>query len=630
MVDSEFSGPWWRFPPLRGALLAGIVAGAAFILELLRVLPHAVAIGAYATAIPLGGWHWIREGVEELIEEREVGIEILMLAATAGAALLGLWDEAAALVVLYGAAEGLEEYTYARTRSSIRSLLDLAPKEARVLKNGIEHTINAEQIEPGDRFVVRPGEGVVTDGVIVEGRSSLNEAPVTGESLPVEKGPGAKVFAGSINTEGALTIEATAAFADNTLSRIIELVEEAQEQKGHAQRWIDRFGKRYSPSVLVASALLLAAPFVLGLPFEPWAHRAIVLLVAAAPCALIMSMPMATAAGIGSAGRHGILIKGGAHLEHLGRVHTIAFDKTGTLTVGRPAVTEVIANPIEDRELLRNSASVEYLSQHPLAQAIVAAAEQRGLAREPVQNFRSIPGGGARATVGAQEWLVGSPALMREQRVSLDAFDVRIAELQREANTVVVVATSGKAVGLIAIQDQLRPEAADVVGELHRRGVRVVMLTGDNKLTGETVARRLGIDDVRTDLKPQDKVDAINELMRQGPVLMVGDGVNDAPALAASTCGIAMGAAGTDAAIEAADIALMADDLWKVVTALDFGRKARRVSTQNIVLSIAILALMIPLAVIGLIGVATAVVVHEGAELIAVGNGARAGRINAG
>ena len=627
MLESEFSGPWWRFPPLRNALLAGILAGAAFTLELLEALPHGAAIAAYAAAIPLGGWHWVREGVEEFIAEREVGIEILMMAATAGAALLGLWDEAAALVVLYGAAEGLEEYTFARARSSIRSLLDLAPKEARLLKDGAEQTIRAEQLRPGDTFVVRPGEGIVTDGVIVEGHSSLNEAPVTGESIPIEKGPGSKVFAGSINAEGALTIEATTAFADNTLSRIIQLVEEAQEQKGRAQQWIDRFGKRYSPAVLIASALLLIVPVLIGLPFEVWAQRAVVLLVAAAPCALVMSMPMAMAAGIGSAGRHGILIKGGAHLEHLGRVRTIAFDKTGTLTIGRPAVADIFSSTVGEQELLAKAASVEHFSQHPLARAIVIAAQERGLTREPTRGFQSISGGGVKATIGSQEWLIGSPALMREHDISLATLEERIVSLQREGNTVVVVAESGSPLGLIAIQDRLRPEAAGVILELHRRGVRTVMLTGDNELTGRAVAKRLGIDDVRTDLKPHDKVQAIKALMKDGPVLMVGDGVNDAPALAAATCGIAMGAAGTDAAIEAADIALMADDLNKVVTALDFGAKTRRVSAQNIVLSLAVLVAMIPLAVIGWISVAVAVVVHEAAELVAVANGTRAGRI---
>lgn len=626
---SVVAGRWWQFPPLRGALLAAVIAGIAFVLERAQLLPRGIAIGAYALAIPIGGWHWIREGIAELIAEREVGIEILMIAATAGAALLGMWDEAAALVVLYGAAEGLEEYTYARTRSSIRSLLDLAPQDARVLRDGREELIPAAQLQPGDRFVVRPGEAVVTDGVIVEGRSSLNEAPVTGESMPVDKTAGAKVFAGSLNTEGALTVEATTAFADNTLARIIHLVEEAQEQKGRAQQWVERFGKRYSPAVLIAAALLIIVPSLFGLPFEFWAQRGVVLLVAAAPCALVMSMPMAMAAGIGSAGRRGILIKGGAHLEHLGRIRIVAFDKTGTLTVGRPAVIDLVPSEMDADEMLRTAASVEHFSQHPLAQAIVEAANRRGLKRKAATDFQSITGGGAKATVDARTWIIGSPILMREQRISLNALETQIAALQAEGKTVVVLATAGEAIGLISLQDELRPEAAQVIAELHRRRVRTVMLTGDNTLTGEAIAKRLGIDDVRAELKPHDKVTALQELMQQAPVLMVGDGVNDAPALAAASCSVAMGAAGTDAAIEAADIALMADDLNKILLALDFGHKAREVSLQNIVLSIAVLVAMIPLAVLGVIGVATAVLVHESAELLAVANGTRAGVVKA-
>lgn len=616
---------WWQFPPLRNALLAAVIAGVAFILERAQLLPRGIAIGAYALAIPIGGWHWIREGITELVSEREVGIEILMIAATAGAALLGMWDEAAALVVLYGAAEGVEEYTYARTRSSIRSLLDLAPQDARVLRDGREELIPASQLRPGDRFIVRPGEAVATDGVIVEGRSSLNEAPVTGESMPVDKTTGAKVFAGSLNTEGALTIEATTAFADNTLARIIHLVEEAQDQKGKAQQWIERFGKRYSPAVLIAAALLMIVPPLFGMPFEFWAQRGVVLLVAAAPCALIMSMPMAMAAGIGSAGRHGILIKGGAHLEHLGRIRIVAFDKTGTLTVGRPGVIDLIPSGVDSDELLLTAASVEHFSQHPLARAIVEAAERRGLTRKPAADFQSITGGGAQAAVDGRTWTIGSPILMREQRIGLNALDAQIATLQAEGKTVVVLATGGKALGLISLQDELRPEAQHVIAELHRRQLRTVMLTGDNTLTAEAIAKRLGIDDVRAELKPDSKVTAVQELMKQAPVLMVGDGVNDAPALAAASCSVAMGAAGTDAAIEAADIALMADDLNKILLALDFGHKARGVSLQNIVLSIAVLVAMIPLAVLGVIGVATAVLVHEAAELLAVANGTRAG-----
>ncbi len=306
--EGSFDGPWWRYPPLRNALLSGLIAGAGFVLAHLGLITETAENVFYWLAIPLGGWHWTREGIEKLIEEKEVSIEVLMIAATAGSGLLGLWDEAAALVFLYGAAEGTEEYTYARTRHAIRALLDLAPKEARVLRDGKETTVPAESLKPGDVFVVRPGESIPTDGVIQSGTSSLDESPVTGESIPVDKGPGRKVFAASINRQGALTIVATAAFADNTLSKIIHLVEEAQERKGKAQQWIERFGRRYSPAVLAASALLLFVPWLLGLAWEEWSLRAVVLLVAAAPCALIMSMPVAMAAGIGAAGKRGILI----------------------------------------------------------------------------------------------------------------------------------------------------------------------------------------------------------------------------------------------------------------------------------------------------------------------------------
>ncbi|HTU65071.1 MAG TPA: heavy metal translocating P-type ATPase [Steroidobacteraceae bacterium] len=621
-----FDGKWFQFPPLRNALLAGVVAFGTFVGESWLGLPRAISIGLYAATILLGGLHWIREGLEDLVHERVIGIEMLMIGATTGAALLGLWNEAAALVVLYGAAEGLEEFTYARTRASIRGLLDLAPKEARVIENGEEKTVPATALTVGARFRVRPGEGIATDGVVVEGRSGVNEAAVTGESMPVDKATGSKAFAGSINGEGVLTIEATAAFADNTLSKVIHLVEQAQDEKGRAQQWIERFGRRYSPAVLAAAILLIVVPWALDGDVVAWAKRATVLLVAAAPCALIMSMPMAMAAGIGAAGKRGILIKGGAHLEHLGVIRTIAFDKTGTLTLGRPVVTDVVPVGFDADELLAIAATVENFSQHPLAQAIVAAAAEKMIALRTATEFKSITGGGARADVDGQGWLIGSPALAREMNIPFGDLLDAIDGFQAEGKTAVVIATGGKAMGVIAMQDQLRPEAREVVAALHAQGIRTVMLTGDNQVTGEAVARRIGIDHVRAGLKPDGKVAAIRELGAGGPVLMVGDGVNDAPALAAATCGIAMGAAGTDAAIDAADVALMADDLKQVPVALALGLKARRVSRQNIVLSLAVLAVMIPLAVAGVIGIALTVAVHETAELIAVANGLRAGK----
>lgn len=624
-----FDGPWWRYPPLRNALLSGLIAGAGFIAAHLGFIPERIEDIFYWIAIPLGGWHWARAGIEELIEEKEVGIEILMLAATVGSGILGLWDEAAALVFLYGAAEGTEEYTYARTRASIRMLLDLAPKEARVLRDGKEVTVPAERLMPGDIFVVRPGEALPTDGVIRSGQSSLDESPVTGESIPVDKRPGMKVFAASLNKQGALEVEATAAFADNTLSKIIHLVEEAQERKGKAQQWIERFGRRYTPAVLAGAALLLVVPWLLGLPLAEWSLRAVLLLVAAAPCALIMSTPVAMAAGIGSAGKRGILIKGGAHLEHLGVIRAVAFDKTGTLTHGEPVVTEVVTLDGPERELLVIAAALEHYSEHPLARAIVTHAGTAGAPAIGVEDFEALAGAGARGRIGNRIWYIGSPALFERLGTGYQAAEGRVAALQEQGKTVVLIGNENEVRGLIALQDRVRADAKATVAALHALNIRTAMLTGDNARAARAVARALGIDDVRADLKPADKVAAVQQLQKQyGAVLMVGDGVNDAPALAAATCGIAMGAVGTDAAIEAADVALMADDLAKVEEALQLGRKARRIATQNIVFSIAVLAVMIPLAVFGVIGVAMTVLVHEASELLAVANGLRAGRFS--
>lgn len=627
-----FGGVWWRYPPLAAALGAGVIAAAGFLLAHSGLIAEAIENVFYWLAIPLGAYHWTREGLEALFEDKEIGIEILMLAATAGAGILRLWDEAAALVVLYGAAEGVEEYTFARTRHAIRGLLDLAPKEACVLRDGKEVTVPAETLAPGERFLVRPGESLATDGVIVEGRTSLDESAVTGESVPVDKGPGEKVFAASVNGQGLITVEATAAFADNTLSRIIHLVEAAQDQKGRAQAWIERFGRRYSPAVLLGAALLLVLPWLFGLPVEEWSRRAVVLLVAAAPCALVISLPIAMAAGIGGAGRRGILIKGGAHLEHLGVIRTVAFDKTGTLTHGKPRVTDVEAFDGDENALLSAAAAVERGSEHPLARAIVAAAASRGLVPAEPKGFTALTGAGARAEVGGETWTVGSPALFRERgqgagTVERPVFESRVLALQQAGKTVVLVGDEERVSGLIALQDTLRPDAARLIEALHGIGIRTVMLTGDNPRTAERVAAELGIDDVRAGLKPEDKVTAVQALAESGAVLMVGDGVNDAPALAAATCGVAMGAAGTDAAIEAADIALMADDLAKLEEALRLGRKARRVSRQNIVFSLIVLAVLIPTGVAGLISIALAVLAHEASELLAVANGLRAGRL---
>lgn len=624
--EEIFEGKWYAHPPMRNALIAGLLTGVAFGLAHLGLIPPLVETALYIVAIPLGGYHWSREGIEALLEGKEIGIEILMLAATVGSAILGMWDEAAFLVFLYGAAEGLEEYTYARTRASIRKLLDLAPKEARVIRNGEETIIPAEEIAVGDIFIVRPGESIATDGIIIRGTSSINEAPVTGESIPVEKKEGMKVFAATINQEGALEIRATATYEDNTLAKMVHLVEEAQEQKGKTQLFIEAFGRRYSPLVLLGSLLLILIPPLLGVPFSEWATRAVVLLVAAAPCALVMSTPVAIAAGIGRAGRSGVLIKGGIHLENLGKIKAVAFDKTGTLTVGKPVVTDVVALEGDESNVLAWAYSVERFSEHPLAQAIVERAKEFDLEPLEATDFGALIGSGAKAKIGDKTIYVGKAELFEELGLNIRAIP-DIERFRARGKTVILVGTEKNIAGLIAIRDEARPQAKEVIAQLRRIGVKVVVLTGDNEMTAKAIARELSIDEVRADLKPEDKIRAIEELEKAyGAVAMVGDGINDAPALARATVGIAMGTAGTDAAIEAADTALIADDLTKVVYAINLGKRARRISLQNVIFSLLILAVLIPSALIGIMTVAIAVVAHEGSELLAVANGLRVAR----
>ncbi|HED36301.1 MAG TPA: cation-translocating P-type ATPase [Gammaproteobacteria bacterium] len=624
--NDDFTGLWWQFPPLRNALLAGFIAIPAYVLATIGLIDAVVENLLYWLCIPVGAWYWAREGVEELLEEHEVGISMLMIAATAGSGLLGMWEEAAALVVLYGAAEGIEEYTFARTRTAIRALLDLTPKEARVLREGKEVMIPASELQPGEQFIVRPGESLATDGIIISGETSLDESAVTGESVPVDKTVGMKVFAASINGQGAITIEASAAFADNTLSRIIHLVEQAQDQKGKAQQWMERFGRRYSPVVLLSSMLMLLIPWLLGMEMVGWAERAVILLVAAAPCALVISLPIAMAAGIAGAGKRGILIKGGAHLEHLGVIKTIAFDKTGTLTCGKPQVTDVVAFDSDEATVVTLAAAIEKHSEHPLARAIVSYAEKNNSPLKSSKQFQALTGAGAKAIIDDTEWFLGKPNLFRRQGVLNKNSETLITELQSQGKTVVLLFNATNIAGLIAIQDVIREGVQNVILNLHKMGIKTVMLTGDNQLTAERIAGQIGIDDVRAELKPEDKVNAVTELLNDGHVLMVGDGINDAPALAAATCGVAMGAAGTDAAIEAADIALMSDDLARLEEAMLLGQKARRVSRQNIIFAITVLAILIPAGVGGFISIAMAVLVHEASELLAVANGLRAGK----
>ena len=623
--EEPYRGPWWQFPPLRNAAASGILFAIGFAFGRFG-LPAFAVLPFYVAAAGFGAWHWGREALEA-IARLHINIDVLMAVATVGAAVLGLWEEAAFLAFLYGSAEALEEFVYDRTRGAIRALLDLAPAEATLLRDGQEMRVPAEQLKPGDHFLVRAGERLATDGTITRGQTAIDEAAVTGESVPVERAEGSAVLAGTVNLTGLIEVEATHAFADNTLARIIHLVEEAQEQKTSAQRFIDRFGDRYSPAILVGALAMLIVPPLLGGDFHEWAVRAVTLTVAGAPCALVMSTPVAVAAAIGSAGKRGVLIKGGLYLEQLGLIQVVAFDKTGTLTRGTPEVTDVAPLHGETREsVLRLAAAVDRYSQHPLARAIMQRAEAEGIAVPPSESSQALAGAGAKAEVDGRELYVGNPALFESLHTDLDEATAIADQFRAQGKTAVLVGTASQVIGVLALRDEPRPGAREAIAALHKIGVQhVVMLTGDHLLTGQAIAQSIGIDDVRAELRPEQKSAAVRELeAKWGRVAMVGDGINDTPALAAATVGIAMGTGGTDAAIEAADVALLGDDLNGVVEAVRLGRRVQSISRQNIVFSIVLLGVLVPSAVIGLLTVALAVTVHEVAEIIAVLNGLRA------
>ncbi len=580
----------------------------------------------YLMAVLVGGYYFGREALGELVKEREVGIELLMSTAAIVAGVMGQWAEAATLVFLYSISEAAEGYTAERARHAIRALMDLAPKTALVRRGGREERIPVEQIRLDDVLIVLPGESVATDGEVVDGHSSVNQAPVTGESVPVEKLPGSRVFAATINGEGALTVRATKTFADNTLSRIIHLVEEAQASKGRSQRFIERFGKRYSPAVLGAGILIALLPPLFGLPWEDWVTRATVFVVAAAPCALVISIPITLVAAIGTAGRNGLLIKGGVHLENLAKVRVVALDKTGTLTLGRPQVTDVVAlDGKSEHEVLAAAAALESRSQHPLAQAILERAKTEGISANPAADFQSLTGAGAKGSVDGVEHFVGNPRLFVDLGLSVVNLTPRIEALQREGKTVVLVGTAQALHGLIAIADPLRPEAVRAISDLKRVGIeRVVMLTGDNPLAAEAIARQVGVDEVFAELSPEDKTRKVAELeARYGKVVMVGDGVNDAPALAAAHVGVAMGAAGTDVALETADVALMRDNLARLPYLVSFSRRTWQVIRQNLVLSTVVIGGLVAGAVSGYFTLPIAVLAHEISEFVVIASGLR-------
>lgn len=620
-------GRYARNKELCWSLIGGALLAAAWVGERWAGLPRGAAVALYALSYGFGGLDLVGHAVRSAAKGRfKPDIDLLMLLAAVGAATLGEWAEGAFLLFLFSFAHALEHYALDRARGAIRALSELAPPLARVARDGKEVEVPVERVAKGEVVVVRPAERIPVDGFVRGGRSSVDQAPITGESVPVEKGPGSEVFAGTINGEGALEVETTKAVGDRTLDRVVQLVSEAQTQKAPTQQFTERFEAVFVPAVLVADLVLVLAPPLLGFWDLPTSfYRGMAMLVAASPCALALGTPAAVLAAIAQAARNGVLIKGGAHLENLGTIRAIAFDKTGTLTVGKPGVTDLapMAGVAEDR-LLGVAASVERRSQHPLAQAVVRRAEESKIELEEAGDLESVTARGVRSTVGGLKVEIGTLRLWEGIAIP-EEIKGAVDKLQSAGRSVMAVRHGDRWLGVIGVADRPRESVKEVLGELRDLKIRpLVMLTGDNRGVGEAIGAEVGVDEVKADLLPEDKVTAIKAMLTaHGRVAMIGDGVNDAPALANATVGIAMGGAGTAVALETADVALMGDDLAKLPFAVGLSRTASGVIRQNLYVSLGVIALLILATTTGYFGIGPAVLVHEGSTLVVLANALR-------
>lgn len=614
------------------ALWPSLIAGGALIVgwagEWSGLLPEPLALLAYLVAYVAGG----RGAVVSAYKAARRGrfdIDLLMVVAALGAAALGDYPEGALLLFLFSLGHALEHLAMDRAREAIRALSDLSPDEALVRRPEGDVLIPSAELQVGDLVVVRPGERLPADGDVVEGHSAVDQAPITGESLPVEKGPGDGVFAGTINGGGALLLRTSKDPSDTTLARVIRLVEEARKSQAPTHRFAQRFTRVLTPIVLLGALATIFLPPLFGMEQTESFRRAMLLLVAASPCALALSTPSAVLAGIARAARSGVLIKGGAYLESAGSARVVVLDKTGTLTEGRPRLTDLwtpTGDEGDEAALLRTAAAAERLSAHPLAAAVVEAAAQRRLDVPEASGLVSLTGRGLRAELHGQAVWIGNPALMREAGVEPDAAAQERKEAwEAEGKTVVWVALGDRLLGMLALRDEPRPYAAAAVRELRRLGVQhTVLLSGDQRAVAESIGRVVGVDEVIAEALPEDKAEVVRELRRRhGPVIMVGDGVNDAPALALADVGVAMGGAGTDVALETADMVLMSDDLRRLPYAIGLSRAARRNIVVNLAISLGVMLLLIPSVLFGLAGMAVAVVFHEGSTLVVVGNALR-------
>jgi Cd2+/Zn2+-exporting ATPase len=613
-----------------GRLTVTVISGTLLALGGLLILwgaPRHILVPVLAASAISGGWFIAPRGFRAA-RSGVLDMNFLMTIAAIGAGAIGEWGEGASAMFLFSVAQMLEVYSMDRARNAIKALMDLSPPEATVKRNGEEISLPVAQVAVGETIVVRPGQRIPLDGAVLSGRSAVNQAPITGESMPVDKEPGAEVFAGSINEHGLLEVRVTKLVEDTTLARIIHAVEEAQAARAPSQSFVDRFSRIYTPAVVVAAVFVFVLPPLVGLgTWSTWFYRALTMLVIACPCALVISTPVSIVSGLAGAARGGVLIKGGIHLENAGAITTIAFDKTGTLTEGRPAVTDVLAlDALGEASVLGIAAALEQGSEHPLARAILAAAQERGIPVLQATDYEAVVGRGMRARIDRRNYYVGNERLCHERGICTPRSEEALRQFEREGKTAVLLSSDTTPIGVIAIADQIRPSALPAIRALRTNGLRrALMLTGDNQETARAVAERLTLDDYRAELLPNDKVKVVQELVASGQrVAFVGDGVNDAPALAAATVGIAMGAAGTDVALETADIALMADDLSHLPFAIRISRKTSAIIRQNIVFSLAIKAVFMMLALVGWATLWMAVAADMGASLAVIANGLRA------
>jgi Zn2+/Cd2+-exporting ATPase len=613
--------PFWRRTPRALSTSLSVLALVAAVVASLAGAPRAVAEPLYLLSMVAGGWP-IAIAALTALRRRTLDMNVLMALAAIGAVGIGDYAEGAWVLVLFAVGTTLEALALDRSRRSVEALMELAPEEAQVLLGGVERTVAVAAIAPGAVLRVRPGQRVPLDGIIVEGASSLDESALTGESVPVDRGVGDAVFAGTLNAFGALTIRTTATAADTTLARVARLVAEAQGSRAPTERFIDRFARIYTPIVFLAALLLAVVPVLLGGDVDTWLYRALALLIVACPCALVISVPVAVVSAVGGAVCVGGLVKGGEALEALGRIDTVALDKTGTLTEGRPQLASIEVADADGRDrVLSLVAAVERGSEHPLGRTLLRAAHERRLDVPAAQAFTALPGRGAEATVDGRALWAGGPRLAAERTGAQPAEAQAVAE---RGETPVVLGEGARVLAVFGLADRPRPEAADAVAALRRDGARrVVMLTGDNEAVARAVAARVGVTEWRSGLLPQEKLDAVRELGRDGSVAMVGDGVDDAPALAGADVGIAMGAAGSDVAIETADVALMADELRRLPEAIGQGRRTLRIIRQNVVASLAVKAVFVVLAPLGLTTLVLAVVADMGTSLLVTLNALR-------